>query len=163
MAEAFGTRGAVEEAVKKLGLNRARFFESSKQKYAAIIKQIEKTFVIDGGPIHWANIERRFSPRFERRFLDVSRSPGWYLALPNIVPEPDKPVYALFEDSLAFEPKYWLYEAYLPELVKILYEIPVCDFYVVSKKYNWLISEDHEETACFVGDVFSSLPEAALL
>ena len=155
MAGTFGTRRAVEEAVKELGLNRARFFEAPKLEYAAIIKRIEKTFVINGGPIHWANIERRFSPRFECRLFDVSGRPRWYLALPHIVPDPDKPVYALFEDRLAFEPKYWLYEAYMHELVKVIDETPPCDFYIVSKKYEWLISEDHEETAYFVGGVFA--------
>lgn len=33
-------------------------------KYADIIKQIESTFVVNGGSLHWSNIQNRFNPSF---------------------------------------------------------------------------------------------------
>ena len=56
-------------------------------------------------------------------------------------------------DRKGYQPKYWLYEMCLPELITILDESSgLGDFYIVSKKYQWLISENHEEIASFLGN-----------
>ena len=47
----------------------------------------------------------------------------WIENLPAIIPAHEKFVYALFEDSLNFKPKYWLYEMCLPELICIINEV----------------------------------------
>ena len=57
-------REAVENVIKAFNLDRSRIFEVSHLKYADIIKRIEKTFVINGVPLHWSNIGNRFQPSF---------------------------------------------------------------------------------------------------
>ena len=45
-----------------------------------------------------------------------------------------------------YQPKYWVYEMFLEELIIILSEVwGLDDFYIVSKKYEWLITECHED------------------
>ena len=41
----------------------------------------------------------------------------------------------------------------IPELICIIAEVyGLNDFYIVSKKFEWLISECHEDVVSFVGD-----------
>lgn len=76
----------------------------------------------------------------------------WVTKLPKIIPESEKLVYVLFEGAKTFQPKYWVYEMGIPELICIIGEVYCLDdFYIVSKKFNWLISECHEEVVSFVG------------
>ena len=73
--------------------------------------------------------------------------------LPYIIPKNERFVYVLFEDCKNFEPKYWVYEMCIPELICIVGEVcGLDDFYIVSKKFEWLISECHEDIVSFVGD-----------
>ena len=77
----------------------------------------------------------------------------WVEKLPDIIPEGEKLVYVLFEDCKNFEPKHWVYEMGIPELICIIGEVYVLDdFYIVSKKFEWLISECHEDVVSFVGN-----------
>ena len=48
--------------------------------------------------------------------------------------------------------KNWVIEMYLDELKVILGEAGYYDYYIVSKKYEWLISENHHAIVSFVGD-----------
>ncbi len=77
----------------------------------------------------------------------------WVARLPQILPESERFVYVLFEDTKNYQPKYWVYEMCIPELICILGEVcGLDDFYIVSKKFEWLISECHEDIVSFVGN-----------
>ena len=72
--------------------------------------------------------------------------------MPKIIPSNESLVYALFEDVVNFQPKYWIYEMCIPELICIIGNVNCLDdFYIVSKKFDWLISENHEDIVSFVG------------
>ena len=65
----------------------------------------------------------------------------------------DDMVYVLFEDVIHFQPKYRIYEMGISELICIIGNVNgLNDFYIVSKKLDWLISENHEDIVSFVGD-----------
>ena len=45
-----------------------------------------------------------------------------------------------------------VYELCIPELICIIGNVNCLDdFYIVSKKFDWLISENHEDIVSFVG------------
>ncbi len=71
--------------------------------------------------------------------------------LPEVIPEPEQPVWLLVEDSKNYLPKYWLYEGYLPEISLVLAETAHNDFYLISKKLAWLISVNHHDVLSCVG------------
>ena len=52
-------RDEIERVIKENCIERSRCFECSKIMYSSIIKQIEQTFVLHGGDIHWSNIKRQ--------------------------------------------------------------------------------------------------------
>ncbi|HIZ55297.1 MAG TPA: hypothetical protein H9671_03715 [Firmicutes bacterium] len=144
-------RNEIERVIKENHLNRSNCFECSKNTYTIIIKKIEQAFVLHGGNIHWSNMGR-FDPKWGYKTKDISADRMWITKLPSIIPKAEKFVYVLFEDCKNFEPKYWVYEMCIPELIFIVSEIyGLNDFYIVSKKFDWLISECHEDVVSFLG------------
>ena len=144
-------REEIEKVIKDYNLDRSRIFAVSHLKYADIIKKIEKTFVKNGGSLHWSNIEYRFNTSFTLKTQYIGNNKLWYQQLDKIIP--DTLHYVLFEDTVNFQPKYWLYEMFPNEMITVINESEcLSDFYIVSKKFKWLISEDHEDIVYFVGD-----------
>lgn len=145
-------RNEIERVIKDKNIDRSKCFECSKIVYSSIIKKIEQVFVLHGGDIHWSNMGGGFNKKLVCKTKDISEDRMWVTKLPNIIPENNQLVYVLFEDSLNFRPKYWIYEMGIPELICIIGEAcGLDDFYIVSKKFDWLISECHEDIVSFVG------------
>lgn len=145
-------RRAVETVIKEQELERSRVFEADKGRYRAIVQKIQETFVQGGGDIHWANMGC-FRPQLPAWSVSVSDARLWYHGLAELVPKQQERVYVLLEDTQDFAPKYWLYDMYLPELIVILDEtVGLDDFYIVSKKMDWLITENHEEIVTVIGE-----------
>lgn len=145
-------RNEIERVIKDKNIDRSKCFECSKIAYSSIIKKIEQVFVLHGGDIHWSNMGGGFNKKLVCKTKDISEDRMWVTKLPNIIPENNQLVYVLFEDSLNFRPKYWIYEMGIPELICIIGEAcGLDDFYIVSKKFDWLISECHEDIVSFVG------------
>ena len=131
-------RNEIEKTIKEHQINRKRFFEVSKQSYQQIIKKIGQTFVDKSkhtDSIHWANMGN-YRSELKCTYVVMRDWSDWLKELPNIVPVFDTSAYVLFEDART----YWLYEAYMYELILVLNESCLYgDFYIVSKKYDWLI------------------------
>ncbi|MCL2353652.1 MAG: hypothetical protein FWC69_03375, partial [Defluviitaleaceae bacterium] len=146
-------RYEIEKTVKEHQIDRNHFFEVSKQSYQQIIKKIEAKFIqkskhSDG--IHWANLGR-YRSELKCTFIAMKDWNSWMKELPDIIPVSDTFVYALFE-KVGYN-KYWLYEAQIQELITVLNESTLWgDFYIVSKKYDWLISLDHHDCISYVGE-----------
>lgn len=149
-------RNEIERVIKDKNIDRSKCFECSKIAYSSIIKKIEQVFVLHGGDIHWSNMGGGFNKKLVCKTKDISEDRMWVTKLPNIIPENNQLVYVLFEDSLNFRPKYWIYEMGIPELICIIGEAcGLDDFYIVSKKFAWLISECHEDIVSFVGSLLN--------
>lgn len=146
-------RNEIEEVIKEHHIDRSKCFECSKTTYGSIIKKTEQAFVLHGGNIHWSNMGGGFHKNLVCRTRNISEDRMWVTKLPDIIPESGKPVYVLFEDTKNYQPKYWVYEMCIPELICMIGEVySLYDFYIVSKKFDWLISECHEDIVSFVGD-----------
>lgn len=146
-------RSEIERVIKDNRIERSNCFECSKYTYNSIIKKIEQVFVLHGGNIHWSNMGHGFNPKLVCKTRNISEDRMWVVKLSKIIPESERFVYVLFEDSKNFEPKYWVYEMCIPELICMIGEAHgLDDFYIVSKKFDWLISECHEDIVSFVGN-----------
>lgn len=145
-------RNEIERVIKEHTLDRKRCFECSKMSYHSIIKSIEQKFTRTNN-IHWSNMGQGFKRNFLCQIIDVSEDSMWVQQLPKIISSHDDMVYVLFEDVIHFQPKYWIYEMGISELICIIGNVNgLNDFYIVSKKLDWLISENHEDIVSFVGD-----------
>lgn len=117
-------RNEIENVIKNHFLDRSRCFECPKTTYHTILTKIEQTFVSHGGKIHWSNMGR-FNEKLSCKTKSISEEYMWFIRLPDII----------------------------PELICILSEVNgLKDFYIISKKFDWLIRENHENIVSFVGD-----------
>lgn len=152
MRDRHTVRDEIENVIKEYNMDRSRISEVSKLKYQGIISMVEKKFVKNCGDIHWVNTTGRYNDNLPCRYVYIGDDYLWVEHLEEIIPDGETKVYALFEDTLNWQPKYWVYEMCIPELIKIILEAEgLSDFYIISKKYLWLISENHEDIASFVG------------
>lgn len=152
----FSVREEIEETVKSENLNRHNFFEVSKNSYQSIIKKIEDVFVDKSKnwekDIHWSNANG-YRPNLSVSYFRQEKVP-FVDHLKEIIPNSEVFMYFMVEDTY----KYYLYEGKIDEIVTVLNETSFYDFYIVSKKYDWLISENHHDGWSFIGEKLN-LPE----
>ena len=144
-------RVEIEQYLKDHPHLRPQIKEAPKLSYESIIQQIELRFVDKTkdrkADIHWANmgLYRKDIP-----FVFKAQGTTDFLTLlPKIIPKNEPTFWLLIETR---GDKYWLYEGTLPAITEIINEIVTSDFYIVSKKMEWLISENHHDVWSFVGE-----------
>jgi hypothetical protein len=57
------------------------------------------------------------------------------------------------EDTLNYKTKYWGYEGKITEIIKLFKEIHLDDFYIVSKKLEWVIGQNHHDILFCFGEI----------
>ncbi|MBQ7776869.1 MAG: hypothetical protein IJ379_13215 [Lachnospiraceae bacterium] len=97
--------------------------------------------------IHWLNTCGGFKeePYFT---FDCDDKWDWILKVPELLADKDELVYVLIED----DHNYWVAEGNLARVVEIIYEMAEDDYYIVDKKYHWMITENHHGGVAFVGE-----------
>ncbi len=73
--------------------------------------------------------------------------PGWPVdALHKLIPLREKVWFIAEED------KFWLFEGNVESIQKVLAECYSFEYYIVSKKYEWLLCENHHDVLFGVGE-----------
>ena len=103
--------------------------------------------------LHWLNTNGVFREDKEIRAVFDSRDAwDWILELPGLVEEGRERAYLLLEDG-GQRPKFWIGEGTLDGIARILAEgLYITDYYIVDKKYQWMITCNHHGGVLFVGD-----------
>lgn len=101
--------------------------------------------------LHWLNTNCNFrKDKIIQYSFDTRNQWSWILKLPELVENSDDTAYLLIEDDST---KYWIAEGNLKTISKIIYEeLFYDDYYIVDKKYRWMITYNHEEIVLFIGD-----------
>lgn len=128
-------------------------YQTITEKYA------DKTKTWKNG-LHWANING-YSPKSMKNLLGCySVDYSWYSLLPQIISD-NIMVYFLIDKGNRdwyFGEIFWIFEGYVPELIKVLDLLNDTafllygwlDYYIISKKYTWLIGFNHHDIiSCF--------------
>ena len=157
-----------QEVVTQCGISGERFrkvrgnqWENIYQKIAE--KYADKTKIWKNG-LHWANTSG-YSPKSMKELLGCYAvdSSTWFYLLPQIIKEENKMVYLLIDkggrDWHGGE-EFWIFESYMPELIKALdllnhtafLDNGWSDYYIVSKKYQWLIGFNHHDIISCIGE-----------
>ena len=105
--------------------------------------------------IKWRNIERRIAAKFLRNGLADAKYRWWWEHLKSpvssalvydpistiqkLVPS-NESVFLIVEDD---SDKFWLYDGYIEEFRLVLEELYHFEYYVVSKKMEWLLCQNH--------------------
>lgn len=154
------------ELIKRCGISKERFHKVSGMRWENIYKMItdkyaDKTKTWKNG-LHWANTNG-YSPKSMKNFLgsyavDYST---WFYLLPQII-SGDNMVYFLIDRGRDWHEGevFWIFESYIPELVKALdllnqtafLDTGWSDYYIVSKKLEWIIGFNHHDIISCVGE-----------
>ena len=154
------------ELIKRCGISKGRFHRVRSEQWRGVYQAItekfaDKTKVWKNG-LHWANTNG-YSPKSMKNLLGCFPVDyaTWFYKLPEIIPE-EGMVYFLIDcggDWHSGE-QFFHFEGYIPELVKVLAMLNQsfflglgwCDYYIVSKKYKWIIGFNHHDVVSVVGE-----------
>lgn len=155
------------ELITRCGISKSCFHKVRNAQWKKIYQTItekyaDKTKTWKNG-LHWANING-YSPKSMRNLagcfpVDYST---WFYLLPQIISD-NSMVYFLIDKGNRdwyLGEKFWIFESYVPELVKALEVLNHTafllngwlDYYIVSKKYQWIIGFNHHDILSCVGD-----------
>ncbi|MCR2048795.1 hypothetical protein NSB25_16090 [Acetatifactor muris] len=154
------------EMVMQCGISKERFHKVRGNQWENIYQKIvekyaDKTKIWKNG-LHWANTNG-YSPKSMKKFLgcyavDYST---WFYFLPQIIKE-NNMVYFLINKGRDWNEgeEFWIFESYIPELVKVLdllnhtafLDYGWLDYYIVSKKYQWIIGFNHHDIISCIGE-----------
>ena len=100
--------------------------------------------------LHWFNING--GRKKEIFYMYDSRDDWeWVLKLPEIVRESEEMLYLLLDEG-GIKSKFWIAEGKANVIAKLLHEELVNDdYYIVQKKYEWMITKNHHEMISFIG------------
>ena len=142
----FSARNDIERSIKELKINRDEFFEISKFQWQEIQNKVIEHFVNKKhytNDLHWA-WERLKEPYIGLRF----KKDDAYKHIADIVNE--EYVWFIADDGSG---KMWIYEGkphIISEIIADSYNID--EYYIVSKKYEWLLCENHHNFMCGSGE-----------
>ena len=100
--------------------------------------------------LHWFNTNGVGKKGFY--VYDSREDWDWVLKLPEIVGDSEEMLYLLLEEG-GMKSKFWIAEGKADIIARLLYEgLFNDDYYIVHKKYNWMITRNHHEMICFIGE-----------
>lgn len=133
-------RSDIEVSRKRLCINTQDFSEVAHFAYKTILKKIWNRFTKLGHKAEdyfWINSHIENAIGYQPKSGEATGA-----NLKDIVPPCDK-VWFVGQQTMNEQPKYWLYEGALHAVVEILDDMYFFDFYIVEKKFNWIVSENH--------------------
>ncbi len=135
----------IEVLIKEHQINRNKLFEVRKDQWKDILSNIEERFLAKAHythGLHWG-WNRLNEPKYTVRFVDQP-----YNYIKNIIE--DEYVWFIVED--VFD-KMWVYEGTRETIFEVIPELcHLNEYFLVSKKYQWLICEDHHEIIHLYGE-----------
>ena len=135
---------------RSLNLSREQFTVGPFIDWPAIQKKIESRFVIkdrsDLNPLEWPEHFKG------KKQLIPSRAFEPYEYLDELLP--DNEIYWLILiDTGSKEPKLWLFQGNIKAIQKVLSQLPRFSFYVIAKKYEWLLFNDQKDEFTALGEL----------
>lgn len=139
----YSVRDDIERAVKELNISHLEFAEVSKLNWENILRRTQDKLLVNASyktNLHWG-WQAFKEPRITLRFINDDG----YKNLSNIIN--DDMVYFIAED---FREKMWVYEGKITSIIDIIGDCYYLDeYYIVSKKYEWVLCENHH--GIFIG------------
>lgn len=140
--EAF--RRDLTEAIKELNFSNTDINEASKLEYADVLKKVKAAFTnIDNDKNYYWLSDNLKGEYAAIRFKDEKA----YEYLEALINQ-DEIVWFIASDGLA---KFWVYESNIGSIHKVLANMYGFEYYIVSKKYEWLLCENHDRSLIGTG------------
>ncbi|MET3195743.1 DUF6756 family protein [Gottfriedia sp. OAE603] len=131
-------------------------------------KMIPKELLSEVGKHHWENITQKFKQTFIKKphytfqvswYWQFLKNDSYslhfinddaYKHLHKLIDENEK-IFFMVEENSA-KPKFWVYEGNIKMIQKVIEESFAFEYYIFSKKFDWLICENHHGVLSGVGE-----------
>lgn len=142
----FSVRNDIERVIKELGLDRSKLFEVPKLRWEEILRNVIEEFV---HKTHYTNELHMAWNRFkDPQVIMRFHNDDGYKYIADLVD--DAYVWFIVEDN---KDKLWVYEGMPDVIIKVIGDAYFIDeYYIISKKYEWILCEDHHRILHGVGD-----------
>jgi hypothetical protein len=100
--------------------------------------------------------ENHISSNFEQYSKHVPQYSALSNILDNVISHDDA-LWLFLEDTLSNQTKFWGYSGKIKPILTLLGELPLLDFFIVSKKLEWLVGQNHHDVLFGFGEIASSL------
>ncbi len=142
----FSIRDELERIVEELNIDRKDFHEAGKVQWIEIIHKTEEVFLQKkhfSNSLHWGwNFLKE--PQFSLGFVKDDA----YAYLPKLIDE--EYVWFMVED---YKDKIWVYEVNKAIISNVIAEsMQLREYYLVSKKFEWILCENHHGILCGSGN-----------
>lgn len=136
-------RDEIEEIIKEEQIDRSRFHEASKLEFESIIRKFYYAFFAYEENEEYKGFDLSYAWLRLHKRLHKTEITRWYddwteyiTFIESLIPEEQKDAefFLILEEG-------WVYEGFLTEIGAVLLETDALlkDFYVVSKKFDWMI------------------------
>lgn len=149
MTQSAGFRADIDEAIKALNLSTDQFRLVELHQHEQILVAILERFTTLGKkglnyPWWWTSLKEPRASIYD----DYAPS-----LLEQLLP-PQEVVWFIAEDVKRTKRNgnFWLYEGTVAAIVQLLGELFAFEYYLVSKKFEWLVGEDHSGILIGVGE-----------
>ncbi|WP_342478354.1 DUF6756 family protein [Paenibacillus sp. FSL H7-0350] len=136
--DSLSVRAEIEELIKSLKLDRSGLHEVRKDQWRHILSEIEERFLVKTHHtqgLHWG-WNRLQEPQYSASFVDKD-----YAKLRDIIQ--DESIWFIAEDRYD---KLWIYEGKTVAILQVIPELcHLNEYYLISKKLQWLLCEDHHD------------------
>jgi hypothetical protein len=149
-------RDTLNEATKSLALDAQRFRLLGPHEYEPVLRAVAEQFLDVGrkGLNYY-----RWWENFKGSTASFQASNAYKL-LAKLLPH-NQALWFIAEDSSKKNAPFWVYEADAEAIVQVLAESHQFEYYIVSKKRDWLLCENHHEVLMAVGEpMFEALNRA---
>lgn len=155
-----------KELLQKCNISKERFHKVRGSQWKGVYQAItekfaDKTKTWKNG-LHWANVNG-YSPKSMKNLVgcypvDYST---WFYQLPKIVPKDDMAYFLIDSGHYWYDgEQFWIFESGILELTEVLSVLNQSsflglgrsDYYIVSKKYKWIIGFNHHDVVSLVGE-----------
>lgn len=155
------------ELIKRCGISQQNFHKVSAAQWKSIYQVItdiyaDKTRTWKNG-LHWANTNG-YNPKSMKKFLGYYPVDyaAWFYLLPQIISDCNMVYFLIDKGNCDWHvgEEFWIFESYIPELIKVLHTLNHTafldrgwlDYYIVSKKFRWIIGFNHHDIISCVGE-----------
>ncbi len=137
-----GLRDEIKFATDSLDITDTEFKEVSKYQWEQIQKTVEDTFIV--GKAHNLSM-MPYWEHLKGDYFNISfPKDNAFVYLDNLI-DNSQPVWFLAQDNS----KLWIYEGLISSIREVIEECYAFEYYIVSKKYSWLLCENHH--GCLIG------------
>ena len=151
------TRDEVHRAVTALALRDDQIRLLSPYQYRQVLGQVAEAFLTVGtkglGYYWWWEVLRE--PHVSRHTGSSSLA-----VLSSLLPS-DETVWFLANDTSKKQDAFWVYEEKTGSIVRVLRECYGFEYFVVSKRLDWLVGEHHSEVLVAAGERMTKALESA--